>query len=102
MTSMTRTTVGVTGGVDTHGQSHHAAVIDHLGRRPGDREFPHRRWVIAPWWSGCKATAGVTELALRAPAPHGHAGTLLPSREQQGVTGQRSPTNMITDRARSN
>src|SRR5215207_8837146 len=40
MTSMTRTTVGVTGGVDTHGQSHHAAVIDHLGRQLGDREFP--------------------------------------------------------------
>ena len=40
MTSMTRTTVGVTGGVDTDGQSHHAAVIDHLGRQLGDREFP--------------------------------------------------------------
>src|SRR5215207_2393840 len=40
MTSMTRTTVGVTGGVDTHGQSHHAAVIDHLGRQLGDRDFP--------------------------------------------------------------
>src|SRR4029450_713364 len=40
MTSMTRTTVGVIGGVDTHGQSHHAAVIDHLGRQLGDREFP--------------------------------------------------------------
>jgi hypothetical protein len=40
MISMTRTTVGVTGGVDTHGQSHHAAVIDHLGRQLGDREFP--------------------------------------------------------------
>jgi transposase len=40
MTSMTRTTVGVTGGVDTHGQSHHAAVIDHIGRQLGDREFP--------------------------------------------------------------
>jgi transposase len=40
MTSMTRTTVGVTGGVDTHGQSHHAAVIDHLGRQLGHREFP--------------------------------------------------------------
>ena len=39
MTSMTRTTVGVTGGVDTHGQSHHAAVIDHLGCHLGDREF---------------------------------------------------------------
>ena len=40
MTSMTRTTVGVTGGVDTHGHSHHAAVIDHVGRQLGDREFP--------------------------------------------------------------
>jgi transposase len=40
MTSMTRTTVGVTGGVDTHGQSHHAAVIDHVGRQLDDREFP--------------------------------------------------------------
>ena len=40
MTSMTRTAVFVTGGVDTHGQSHHAAVIDHLGRPLGDREFP--------------------------------------------------------------
>ena len=40
MTSMTRTAVFVTGGVDTHGQSHHAAVIDHVGRQLGDREFP--------------------------------------------------------------
>ena len=40
MTSMTRTTVGVTGSVDTHGQSHYAAVIHHLGRQLGDREFP--------------------------------------------------------------
>jgi transposase len=29
----------VTGGVDTHGQTHHAAVIDALGRPVGDREF---------------------------------------------------------------
>lgn len=40
MTSMTRITVGVTGGVDRHGHSHHAAVIDHLGRQLGDRAFP--------------------------------------------------------------
>ena len=71
MTRMTRTTVGVTGGVDTHGQSHHAAVIDHLGRQLGDREFPHRRWVMAPWWSGCMASASWIELALRAPATYG-------------------------------
>ena len=30
----------VIGGVDTHGRTHHAAVVDHLGRRLGDREFP--------------------------------------------------------------
>ncbi len=29
----------VTGGVDTHGQTHHAAVIDLVGRLVGDREF---------------------------------------------------------------
>ena len=30
----------VIGGVDTHGKTHHAAVIDHTGRLLGDREFP--------------------------------------------------------------
>src|SRR3954452_2609459 len=64
MTSMTRTTVGVTGGVDMHGQSHHAAVIDHLGRQLGDREFPASPGVIAPSWSGCKAPASWIESVL--------------------------------------
>jgi len=40
MTSMTTRPVCVTGGVDTHGQTHHAAVVDTLGRHLGDREFP--------------------------------------------------------------
>ena len=40
MTSMTTATVRVIGGVDTHGQSHHAAVIDGVGRQLDDREFP--------------------------------------------------------------
>jgi hypothetical protein len=31
---------GVFGGVDTHDQTHHAAVVDGLGRQLGDREFP--------------------------------------------------------------
>jgi transposase len=31
---------GVVGGVDTHGETHHAAVVDDLGRELGDREFP--------------------------------------------------------------
>jgi transposase len=30
----------VTGGVDTHAQTHHAAVIDQVGRELGDQEFP--------------------------------------------------------------
>lgn len=34
------TTRVVIGGVDTHGQTHHAAVIDDVGRQLGDREFP--------------------------------------------------------------
>jgi len=37
---MTNLTTAVTGGVDTHGQTHHAAVLDHLGRELGDHEFP--------------------------------------------------------------
>ena len=30
----------VTGGVDTHGHTHHAAVLDRVGRVLGDRQFP--------------------------------------------------------------
>lgn len=40
MTSMTHHTGEVTGGVDTHGRTHHAALIDPLGRHLADREFP--------------------------------------------------------------
>ncbi|MEV4921236.1 IS110 family transposase [Streptomyces tirandamycinicus] len=37
---MTDQALEVTGGVDTHGETHHAAVIDRLGRHLADREFP--------------------------------------------------------------
>jgi transposase len=40
MTSMTNSERPVTGGVDTHGETHHAAVIDSIGRQLGDKEFP--------------------------------------------------------------
>lgn len=39
MISMTETTIQVVGGVDTHGDTHHAAVIDTIGRVLGSREF---------------------------------------------------------------
>jgi transposase len=38
--STARSVIRVVGGVDTHGQTHHAAVIDEVGRELGDREFP--------------------------------------------------------------
>lgn len=37
---MTHDAPQVTGGVDTHGLTHHAAVIDAVGRHLADREFP--------------------------------------------------------------
>ena len=40
MSSMTNQAGVVVGGVDTHSQTHHVAVIDYLGREMGDREFP--------------------------------------------------------------
>lgn len=40
MTSMTHDGPEITGGVDTHGLTHQAAVIDSIGRHLADREFP--------------------------------------------------------------
>lgn len=40
MTSMPSISDPVTGGVDTHGETHHAAVIDQVGREIDDAEFP--------------------------------------------------------------
>jgi transposase len=40
MSSMTSNPRPVTGGVDTHRDTHHAAVVDDLGRELGDAEFP--------------------------------------------------------------
>ncbi|WP_461091659.1 IS110 family transposase, partial [Streptomyces incanus] len=37
---MTHDAPEITGGVDTHGLTHHAAVIDSIGRHLADREFP--------------------------------------------------------------
>ncbi|MFE3381463.1 hypothetical protein [Streptomyces anulatus] len=39
MASMTHDGPEITGGVDTHGLTHHAAVIDPVGRHLPDREF---------------------------------------------------------------
>src|SRR3954452_18908923 len=65
MTSMTSSTTRVViGGVDTHGQTHHAAVIDEVGRQLGDREFPaspagYRAWAAWLGEHGPHPTIGV-------------------------------------------
>lgn len=40
MTSLTHGGPQSTGGVDTHGLTHHAAVIEQIGRHLADQEFP--------------------------------------------------------------
>ncbi|WP_328664663.1 hypothetical protein [Streptomyces sp. NBC_00328] len=40
MTSMTHDGRQITGGVDTHGLTHHAAVIDRIGRHLAERADP--------------------------------------------------------------
>lgn len=62
MTSMTDQALEVTGGVDTHGETHHAAVVDRIGRHLADREFPatgrgYRQ--LAAWLSSFGTVAAV-------------------------------------------
>ncbi|SED54089.1 Transposase [Rhodococcus jostii] len=68
MTSMTETPPDVSLtiylGVDTHKHTHHAAIIDHLGRPLADREFPatdtgHRQLLAWLAGTGSVAAAGV-------------------------------------------
>jgi transposase len=40
MTGMPPAAGIVIGGIDTHGHTHRAAVLDHLGRQLDDRELP--------------------------------------------------------------
>jgi hypothetical protein len=40
MISMAHDSPQIAGGVDTHGLTHHAAVIDSIGRHLADRDFP--------------------------------------------------------------
>jgi transposase len=51
-------------GVDTHKDTHHGALVDHLGRAVADREFPttttgYRNMIVWAQGSGIVAAAGV-------------------------------------------
>jgi len=66
---MTKRARVVIGGVDTHGRTHHAAVIDQHGRLLGDAEFGATPMATAVWLAGCAATAGCRQSGSKAPAP---------------------------------
>jgi hypothetical protein len=72
MTSMATTAVFVTGGVDTHGHTHHAAVLDSGASSVTESSRPHQRG-IEPCCSGSVAMAFLTGSASRGPAPTGSA-----------------------------
>ena len=72
MTSMARAKSRVVvGGVDTHGQTHHAAVIDGVGRELDDREFRRHRRATVRWRRGLVIMVSLTEWVWRVPAPTG-------------------------------
>ena len=57
------------GGVDTHSETHHAAVLDALGRVLGDREFPATTAGYRRCWAGCAASGSWRWSGWKAPAP---------------------------------
>ena len=66
---ITSTASVVVGGVDTHGQTHHAAVIDEVGRELGDREFPASPAGYRALAAGSVIMVSLNGSGSRAPAP---------------------------------
>jgi hypothetical protein len=69
---MPKRTRVVIGGVNTHGRTHHAAVIDQQGRLLGDRQFPadgagYRRLLSWLGRHGQLGAVGVEGTAATAP-----------------------------------
>jgi Transposase len=82
MTSMATKAVFVTGGVDTHGHTHHAAVLDYMGRQLADREFPTSAAAyraLLQWMGGHGVLdrVGVEGTGTYGSASHGIPGSLV-------------------------
>ena len=56
-------------GVDTHTDTHHAAIVDGMGRRLADAEFVTTSAGYQALLDWLSPTAGQPESASRAPAP---------------------------------
>ena len=67
MTTMTELDVRVTGGVDTHKDTHVAAALDQQGRLLGTEAFPATSAGYGAWSVGSRASARSTRSGSRAP-----------------------------------
>ena len=67
MNTMTETARRVTGGVDTHKDSHVAAALDELGRVLGTEVFPATRRAIGGCCAGCGRSVTSSLSVSRAP-----------------------------------
>jgi transposase len=61
----------IIGGVDTHGQTHHAAVIDPLGRHLADREFPATTRGYGDLWDWMRSHGTVTAVGVEGSGAYG-------------------------------
>ena len=73
MTSMTTLERSVTGGVDTHGDTHHAAMIDLVGRRLGDQEFPATPAGYQALWTWMESHGTVSKVGVEGTGCYGAA-----------------------------
>jgi transposase len=71
MTIMPDHSTHVIGGVDTHGDTHHAAVIDSLGRHLADREFPTTRAGYRSLESWLRSHGTVTAIGIEGTGAYG-------------------------------
>jgi transposase len=83
--SMTNTTIDVTGGVDTHSTTHHAAALDSVGRLLGTREFPAGPAGYQQLWSWLDSFGKVSRVGVEGTGCYGAGLTRFLRRHQVRV-----------------
>ncbi len=101
---MTQNAREVIGGVDTHGHTHHAAVIDQLGRHLADQQFPATSAGYRELWAWMSSLGEVLAVGVEGTGAYGaelartltHAGVLVldvdrPDRKTRRMKGKSDP-----------
>jgi transposase len=82
---MTAESIGVTGGIDTHSATHHAAALDDVGRLLGTREFPANPAGYAQLVDWLESFGPVTAIGVEGTASYGAGLTRFLRRRQLRV-----------------